>query len=146
MGIGGVVLLGTVFLTCANIFFRAVWTPIDGTFELVGFCGAVLTAFALGYAQMRKSHISIDILTMRYPYRVRKFTFGVNVLACGIFFMLCGFRMTIWASTIASEGEVTQTLGIIYHPFIYSVAVGCFVLALVLFIDFLDTVTGRKGT
>jgi hypothetical protein len=32
-------------------------------------------------------------------------------------------------------GEVTETLRIIYHPFVYAVAAGCIALALVLLLD-----------
>jgi TRAP-type C4-dicarboxylate transport system permease small subunit len=135
LGIAGVLLLGTVFLTCANIFLRMVWVPIDGTFELVGFFGAVLTAFALGYTQLRQGHIAIDILTMQYPDRLQTVVSGTNGLLCGLFFSFCGWRVAVWAATISREGEVTETLRIIFHPFIYCVAFGCFVLAFVLFID-----------
>ena len=145
IGIGGILLLGTVFLTCANIFLRVVWVPIDGTFELVGFFGAVLTAFALGYTQIKKGHIAIDILTMQYSGRIQAVISGINGLACGLFFSFCGWRVAAWGATIAREGEVTETLRIIFHPFVYCVASGCFLLAFVLFIDFLDMFFRRKG-
>jgi TRAP-type C4-dicarboxylate transport system permease small subunit len=145
IGIGGILLVATVFLTCANIFLRAVWVPIDGTFELVGFFGAVLTAFALGYTQMRKGHIAIDIMTMQYPKGVRNVVSGINGLICGLFFAFCGWRLAVWAGTIRAEGEVTETLRIIFHPFIYCVALGCFVLAFVLFLDFLGMFFRKKG-
>jgi len=44
----GVVLGIMIFLTCANVFIRTVWVPIKGTYELMGYFGAVITAFALG--------------------------------------------------------------------------------------------------
>jgi TRAP-type C4-dicarboxylate transport system permease small subunit len=146
LAIGGVLLLATVFLTSANIFLRLVWVPIDGTFELVGFFGAVLTAFALGYTQMRKGHISIDIITMQYPAHIQKVILGINGLICGLFFLLCGWRLGIWAGTISAEGEVTETLRIVFYPFVYCVAFGCFVLAFVLFVDFLGLFFRKKGS
>ncbi|MFO8091015.1 MAG: TRAP transporter small permease [Desulfatiglandaceae bacterium] len=146
IGIGGILLVATVFLTCANIFLRVVWVPIDGTFELVGFFGAVLTAFALGYTQMRKGHISIDIMSIQYPASVQKVVSGVNGLICGLFFSFCGWRVAVWAGTIRAEGEVTETLRIIFHPFVYCVAFGCFVLALVLLTDFLGMFFRKKGS
>ena len=51
---GGVFLIGMILLTCANIFIRQFYIPIRGTFELMGYAGAVVTAFALGYTQFTK--------------------------------------------------------------------------------------------
>jgi TRAP-type C4-dicarboxylate transport system permease small subunit len=145
IGIGGILLVATVFLTCANIFLRVVWVPIDGTFELMGFLGAVLTAFALGYTQIHKGHISIDIMTMQYPVGVQKLVQGLNGLLCGLFFAFVGWRVAVWAGTLRTEGEVTETLRIIFYPFVYCVAFGCFILAFVLFIDFLEIFSRKKG-
>ncbi|MBW2022829.1 MAG: hypothetical protein JRI51_08225 [Deltaproteobacteria bacterium] len=49
MCVAGIVLAAMIILTCANIFCRLVWLPIRGTFELMGYFGAVITAFALGF-------------------------------------------------------------------------------------------------
>lgn len=59
--IGGVFLVGMIVLTCGNIVFRLVWVPIRGTFELMGYFGAIVTAFALGYTQMKRGHIAVEI-------------------------------------------------------------------------------------
>ena len=47
--VGGVFLVGMITITCANILSRILWLPIRGTFELMGYAGAIVTAFALGY-------------------------------------------------------------------------------------------------
>ena len=47
--VGGSFLVGMILLTCANIASRTVWQPIRGTFELMGYFGAVVTALALAY-------------------------------------------------------------------------------------------------
>ncbi|NCO61249.1 TRAP transporter small permease subunit, partial [bacterium] len=60
MMVAGCFLVAMIVLACANIFLRLVWLPISGTFELMGYFGAVVTAFALGYTQMSKGHIAVD--------------------------------------------------------------------------------------
>ncbi|MBN1227586.1 MAG: TRAP transporter small permease subunit, partial [Deltaproteobacteria bacterium] len=65
----GISLIIMILLTCSNIFLRLVWTPISGTFELMGFLGAITTAFALGYTQMKRGHIAIDILVHSFSKR-----------------------------------------------------------------------------
>ena len=52
--------------TCCLRIFRM---PYRGAYEIVSFLGAVVTAFALGYTQKRKSHIVVDILTETYSRR-----------------------------------------------------------------------------
>jgi len=135
--IAGVFMVAMILITCANIFLRIVWLPIKGTFELMGFFGAVATAFALGYAQMKKAHISVDILVTGCSQRTQTVFSGINYFVCMIFFAVLGWQISRLATTIWKTGEVTETLRIVYYPFTYGVALGCFLLALVLLLDFL---------
>ena len=71
--IAGSFLLAMILLTCANIFLRRVWTPLLGTFELMGYFGAIVTAFALGYTQIKKGHIAVDVLVLRFSEKTQAF-------------------------------------------------------------------------
>ncbi|MBT8370921.1 MAG: TRAP transporter small permease [Deltaproteobacteria bacterium] len=135
--IAGAFMAAMILITCANIFLRIVWVPIKGTFELMGFFGAVATAFVLGYTQMKKAHISVDILVNGFSQRIRTVFNGINHFVCMIFFAALGWQISRLATTIWKTGEITETLRIVYYPFIYGVAIGCFLLALVLLVDFL---------
>ena len=135
--IAGAFMAAMVLVTCANIFFRIVWVPIKGTFELMGLFGAVATAFVLGYTQLKKAHISVDILVNGFSQRIRTVFSGINYFICMIFFAVLGWQISRLATTIWKTGEVTETLRIVYYPFTYGVALGCFLLALVLLVDFL---------
>ena len=133
--VAGSFMVAMILITCANIFLRLVWVPVKGTFELMGFFGAVVTAFALGYTQAKKAHISVDILVNRFPKRVQKCINGINYVVCMIFFILAGWQIAKLANTLRTSGEVTETLRIIYYPFTYGVAVGCLLLSLVLLVE-----------
>jgi TRAP-type C4-dicarboxylate transport system permease small subunit len=143
--LSGAFMIAMILLTCANIFSRLIWVPIKGTFELMGFFGAVATAFALGYTQMKKAHISVDILVKRFPGRIQTVLNGVNYFVCMLFFGIAGWQIARWAATIRNTGEVTETLRIIYHPFVYGVAFGCFLIALVLLVDFVKMFSANNG-
>jgi TRAP-type C4-dicarboxylate transport system permease small subunit len=143
--IGGIFLGGMVLLICSNIFLRIVWLPLKGTFELMGFFSAIVTAFALGYTQINRGHIGIDIVVMQFPEKVQRILSGINYLLCTVFFSLAGWQVTKWATVMRRTGEVTETLRIIFYPFTYGVALGCFVLALVLLVDFLKVLVEGKG-
>ncbi|MBW1690923.1 MAG: TRAP transporter small permease [Deltaproteobacteria bacterium] len=143
--IAGVFLAGMILLTCSNIFLRIMWLPVKGTFELMGFFGAIVTAFALGYTQIKRGHIGIDIVVMRLSEKAQRILNSINYLICMLFFSIAGWQIAKWATTLWRTGEVTETLRIIFYPFTYGVALGCFVLALVLLVDFLRELIQGKG-
>jgi TRAP-type C4-dicarboxylate transport system permease small subunit len=144
--IAGVFLAGMILLTCSNIFLRIVWLPVKGTFELMGFFGAIVTAFALGYTQIKRGHIGIDIVVTQFPENVQRILNGINYLICTAFFSIAGWQIAKWAETLRKTGEITETLRIIFYPFTYCVALGCFVLALVLLVDLLRVLIKGEGT
>jgi TRAP-type C4-dicarboxylate transport system permease small subunit len=133
--VAGAFLVGMVFLTCANILCRVFWVPVRGTFELMGFSGAVVTAFALGYTQMKRGHISVDVLVETFSRKRRRILVLVNNLICCVFFLLAAWQIAVKAHTLRVTGELTETLGIIYYPFTYAVAFGCLILVLVMLTD-----------
>ncbi len=144
--IGGCFILAMIVLTCANILLRLVWVPVKGTYELMGFFGAVATAFALGYTQTKKGHISVDVLVLSFSEKTRRILNVINCLVCMAFFAFVGWQIAKYAGVLRSSGEVTQTLRIIYYPFTYAVSVGCGVLALTFFTEFLRSLfPGKEG-
>ncbi|MFH1137232.1 MAG: TRAP transporter small permease [Pseudomonadota bacterium] len=143
--VGGIFLVGMIVLTCANILLRLVWLPVPGTFELMGFFGASATAFSLGYTQLKKGHIAVDILIDYFSPRTKRFLAVINSLLCSAFFVLVAWQLFLKGDTIRRTGEVTETLRIIYHPFIYGAALGCAGLALVLLTDFVKAIRPEQG-
>ena len=144
MWIAGAFMAAMILITCANIFLRIVWVPIKGTFELMGFFGAVATAFVLGYTQLKKAHISVDILVNRFSQRIRTVLDGINYFVCMTFFAVLGWQIFRLATNIWKTDEVTETLRIIYYPFTYAVATGCLILALTLLTELLKAVFPGK--
>ena len=146
MFVGSVAVLLLMSIATINVvarfFFNA---PYRGAYELVGFLGAIVIAFALGYTQKRKDHIVVDILTEKFPKRVNKILDGVNYFITTIFFAIVSWQVFVWGMKISRSGEVSETLKIIFHPFVYSVAVGFAVFSLTLIIDFLKNFKSKKG-
>jgi TRAP-type C4-dicarboxylate transport system permease small subunit len=133
--VAGICLAAMILITCANIFLRLVWIPIKGTYELMGFFGAIVTAFALGYTQMKKAHTRVDILVDSFPGKVQVVLNAINLIICAVFFVIAGWYISKYAVTLWSTGEVTETLRIVYYPFTYGVAGGCFLIALVMLVE-----------
>lgn len=133
-----------IFLTCVNIFLRSVWNPVTGTFELMGYFGAIVTAFALGYTQINRGHISVDILVLRFSEKTQRVLNAINYCFCMIFFAIVAWQISKYATTLLKTGEITETLRIIYYPFTYGVALGCAILSLVFLTDLLKTLSPGK--
>jgi TRAP-type C4-dicarboxylate transport system permease small subunit len=142
--LAGIFLLAMILLTSANILLRQVWAPIPGTFELMGFFGAVVTAFTLAHTQINKGHISVDILINRFSKRTRRRLRTFNHAICMVFFGLLAWQVAEKAAILRQTGEVTETLGIIYYPFTFGVAVGCGFLSLLFLTDLVRSVAERK--
>lgn len=140
--IAGGFLASIVLLTCANILLRIVWKPVMGTVELVGYSGAIVTGFALGYTHIKGGHIAVDLVVQRFSKRTRRFLDGLNSIICTVFFAMVSWRIAKYATTLMKTGEVTETLRIIYYPFTYGVALGCALLSLVCLTKFLRGVLG----
>ncbi|MBA3009272.1 MAG: TRAP transporter small permease [Proteobacteria bacterium] len=142
---GGVVLIGMILLTCANIVARQVYVPIQGTFEIMGYAGAVVTAFALGYTQFTNGHICVDVLVNAYPKSMKRLISILNHGVCALFFFIVAWHVVQKAMTLKHAGEISETLRVIYYPFILAVALGCFILGLALLTDFLKVLIPRKA-
>ncbi|MBW1943398.1 MAG: TRAP transporter small permease [Deltaproteobacteria bacterium] len=135
---------GMIFITCANIILRLVWVPLRGTFELMGYFGAIVTAFALGYAQINRSHIAVDILVLRFSKSTQKILKCINYLVCAAFFAVASWQIAKYGTTLLQTGEVTETLRFAYYPFTYGVSLGCLALSLALLVDFLKVFFAEK--
>jgi len=144
--IAGLFLIAMIAMTGANIVSRLFGLPIRGTFELMGYFGAVVTAFALGYTQIKGGHIAVDIVVLRFSEKTQRILHAVNHLICMGFFVIVAWQVSKYATTLWETGEVTETLQIVYYPFTYAVALGCLILAFTFFVDILKSITGDQGS
>ena len=134
-------------IACANIFLRPFGYPWKGAYEMVGFLGAIVFAFGLGYAQITGSHISVTVLDPLYPKMLKRLLNSINsFISMGLFSVLA-WRLFRYAAMIARSGETSDTLRIAFYPFIYAVAISLVLLALLLLIDFVTApfTDGERG-
>jgi TRAP-type C4-dicarboxylate transport system permease small subunit len=142
--LAGIFLVAAMLLACANMIMRAVAEPIQGTVELVGFFGAVLTAFSLGFAQRKRGHIFVGLLTEQMPKVLQRGSDAIQYLVSCAFFALAAEETMDWGMDLIRTGELSQTLRIPYHFFVFAAAFGCLAMAFVLFVDFLKTLLPQE--
>ena len=144
---GGVSLLALTLLATMNVALRIFQVPVSGTYEVVSFLGAIVTAGALGYTQRRKDHIVVDILSEKFPAPVKRVLDRVSYSLILVFFSVVSWQTFVYAKRLLRTGELSETLKIAYYPFVFLVGIGFAVLALTILLDLIEAAwtRGVKG-
>lgn len=132
-----IAVIALTVIAAGNMLLRVIFVPIQGSYELISFCGAVATGFALGYTQIRKDHIIVTMFTDKFSKKTNTVLNGINYIVNMAFFSIVAWETQKWGMKIARTGEVSETLKMIYHPFVYCLALGFAVLSFTLLVDFL---------
>ena len=136
---GGVSLLALTLLATMNVVLRVFQVPVGGTYEVVSFLGAIVTAGALGYTQKRKDHIVVDILSEKFPAPVKRVLDRVSYILILVFFSIVSWQTFVYGRRLMVTGEMSETLKIAYYPFVFLVSLGFAVLALTILLDLIET-------
>ena len=140
--IAGGALVAIMLLAVGNMFLRAFYVPFGATWEVIAFLAAIVTALALGYAQIQKVHVSIDLLVQRFPPRLRALLESITYLLSVILFATASWHIYLYAVRLQERGALSETLRLPYYPFTYAVAAGFLCFTLVLLADFIKSLTG----
>ena len=136
---GGVSLLALTLLATMNVLLRIFQVPVSGTYEVVSFLGAIVTAGAQGYTQKRKDHIVVDILSEKFPAPVKRVLDRISYILILVFFSIVSWQTFVYAKRLMRTGELSETLKIAYYPFVFLVGIGFAVLSLTSFLDLIET-------
>jgi len=140
---GGVALLVLTLLATMNVALRIFQVPVSGTYEVVSFLGAIVTAGALGYTQKRKDHIVVDILSDKFPAPVKRILDRVSNVLILVFFVVVSWQTFVYGKRLMLTRELSETLKIAYYPFVFLVSIGFAVLALTIFLDLIESFWSR---
>lgn len=132
-GIAAAAVAVMMVLTCMDVVLRLWRHPIPGTYEMVSMLGAVFVSFALAHTSVEQGHIAVDFLVQRLPQRLQHAVEAVNCTVCALLFTVVSYQCVIYAQDLKSTGEVSMTLQMPLHPFVFGVAVGSAMLSLVLY-------------
>jgi len=134
-GIGAVVLAIMMFLSVADICGRNFFhKPIDGTYEIVSLMVVLVGCLGLGYCQLVKGNIMIDVVTKRLSPRwqaiLNVISYLISIAVCGLVCWQISLRMHDYM--LKQLGGKTITLGIVLWPFMFIMAV-CFAWVTMIF-------------
>ena len=137
MVMGGIAICAVMLLATGNVAMRVFHVPFSGSYEIISFLGAIVTASALGYTQRHRDHIVVDILSGKFPSGVKRFVDLTSYFLIAAFFTVVSHQTFLWGMKIRETGELSETLKVIYHPFVFGVALGFAFLALAAVVDLL---------
>jgi len=129
-------LAAMVFLITVNVILRR--SPIGGifgTYELTGYFGAALVAMALGYVQVTRGNIEVDILVSRLSRKTQAVIGSINYFVCTFLYGTIAFCCFKQGIMMWKKGEVSPTLSISLLPGYFVIGFGCFLLGVVLLTD-----------
>lgn len=128
-----------MLLSTADVVLRLFGKPIPGTYELVGFLGAIVVSFALAFTSIEKGHIAVELLVEKLPQRAQLAIETFCNLVGALLFGVIAWQAVIYAVDIKKSGEVSPTLQMPSYPFIFGIAVGCALLCLLLCTEFIKS-------
>lgn len=129
-----------VLIVTANVIGRYLFRrPLIGTVEIEEFMLLALVFFGIGYAQVKKRHVSISVLVDRLPSKAQFVINNITCLLSLIVFSLITWQSLVMAKRYWIKGVSSLFLEIPLSPFLCIVAAGCAVLCLALLSDFISS-------
>jgi len=129
MAVAGALLVLLMLLSGGNVLLRLLGRPSGASYELSGFCGALVAALALAETQRVRQHITVDILSCRFPPGARRALRAANGLAGLALMTLIAAQVINRSALLRRAGEVSETLNLPYAPFMVAAAAGLLLLA-----------------
>jgi len=133
--ISSVALVSIMVLTVTDVILRIFKRPIAGTYEIVGFLGAIVIGFGIPITSWIRGHIHFAFLVQKLPSgRKEVMNVFTRLLGLGLF-IIVGWNLIIVGTDLYHTGEVSLTRQIPFYPIAYGLAISCFVQCLVLICD-----------
>lgn len=138
--IGKVALFGAMAVVVTNIILRTFWRPLPGTVEITEMFGAVLLAMGIAYCALSDGHISVDVLFNKLSSKSRAIVELITNFISFVFLTALAGQTLVYATSLLTRGATTSHLTIPTYPIGYLVSLGFIMLALVLFLRFIQKI------
>lgn len=140
--VAGWSLVGMTALTCADVVLRLFRRPILGTYELVGFLGAMVAGFAMAHTTLERSHVAVEVAVSRLSPRAQTAIYLItHLLSIGLFAVMA-WECIRYGNDFRASGEVSLTLRMPFYPVLYGIAFSAMTVCLVLLVDLWRVLTG----
>lgn len=133
--IGIAAMLICILITSVDVVMRkAAHTSIPSVFEIVSYSMAFIVFLPLACAQMRNSHIRIDMFVLKFPKPVKSLCECVSLLVGLILWGCMGYGLLKWSMESWMIREIIPgSLSLPLYSFKFAAAVGVCALAIIFF-------------
>lgn len=143
--VAGWIILASMFLVAGNVLLRLFGRPIGGTFEWTGLLTALAVSLALSHTALHGAHTTINMLVERLPLRLMRIDrIAVRILTAA-FLGVAAWQLVVLGANTWRTGEVTPTTKIALYPFMFIVAAGVAMYAIVEVAKMLHLVLARDA-
>ncbi|MBW2040188.1 MAG: TRAP transporter small permease [Deltaproteobacteria bacterium] len=139
--VAGWSLVGMMLLTSADIVLRLFRHPILGTYEIVGFSGAVVAGFAMAQTTIDRGHVAVQVVVTRFSPRVQEVIYLITNLLSLVLFAVLAWECVRYGNDLRTAGEVSLTLQIPFFPVLYGIAFSAATVCMVILVDLLLVMT-----
>lgn len=145
-GLGMAVLMTMVLLLVADVILRRIFnSPLSWGFEIVKVQLAIVVSFTIVYCATQGGHISIDLLTSRFSPKAQKVLDVVIYLFGTALFIFMAWGLIGHAMHLWDAHRITGVLPVPIFYFVFALAFGSMLLALVLLVQLISTVVGMES-
>jgi len=142
--VSGIALVTVATVITLNVFGRTLFhTPILGTIEYAALASVVFASGAVGYAEKQRRNVVMEVVSSRFPPRVKAFTDAFGLLLALAVIGFLAWAMFGNARFAASYGETTLVVKIPLAPFKYIWALGATLLCVILLTNIIQCI--RRG-
>lgn len=121
--VGGTVLTLMMLITVIDVILRFFGKPITGTYELVFLGGAVVIGCAIPRTSWEGGHVNVDFAIEYLPGMFKKIVMVFTRLLGIVFFILLGWNLFAYGTSLFNKHEVSLTLHVPYYPVAYILGV-----------------------
>ncbi|GAB6143281.1 TRAP transporter small permease [Desulfocicer niacini] len=130
--LAGILLLGMMLLTCADVVGGVFNYPVLGAEELTALMAAVLLGFALPSAHRDKANVGVELLYLKFPAPMKWINDCMITLVGGVLFALITWQCFSYANELRISHEVSMTLQFPTYILVFCISFAMFMLTLVM--------------
>jgi TRAP-type C4-dicarboxylate transport system permease small subunit len=134
--IGTAVVVIMMLLTVGDVLGRyAFRRPIVGTLELTEYFMVIIAFFALGWCEIGKKHIKVDLFVERFSSRVRAVINCITYLLSLLVLIPIAWQNALRVGREFEIQRASTILGIPDYPFFLALVIGCVVFGLAIVLN-----------
>lgn len=140
--VGTVLLVVMMLVTTIDVIGRYIFnSPLSGASEIAEFLQVIVVYFGIAYTATQKGHVAVDFLFTRLSQRGQRFLASFVSLVGAALFALIAWQSIAQSLVFKMTTRSSPVLEIPVWPFVLVVAFGSGLISIVLFGDFIESLS-----